>query len=160
MAWKINVGYTAVPVTKALYCSLVEVMRNVSTLFSSGHLWACLFGCADFIKRLERRALTPESLNPAERLHARACLRAHSQPEALLLGSPSLCPEVWCIHKIKKCQTIVPIVNLPSSGNFEREEPWSCYLPTPPQKGCINYLDLLITEKARHTCHVSQQKVA
>jgi len=38
---------------------------------------------ADFIKSLERRAVTPESLNPAERLHAGACLRAHSQPEAL-----------------------------------------------------------------------------
>lgn len=131
MAWKINVGYTAVKSLLQRPCivrSLVEVVRNVSTLFSSGHLWACLFGCADFIKRLERRALTPESLNPAERLHAGACLRAHSQPEALLLGSPSLCPEVVYIRKCKKSQTIVPVVNL------KKNRVHALFQLPPPQK--------------------------
>lgn len=86
MAWEINVGYTAAESLLQRPCivrGVVEVVRNVSMLFSPGRLLACLFGCADFIKRLERRALTPESLNPAERLHAGACLRAHSLPEAL-----------------------------------------------------------------------------
>lgn len=99
MPWKIHVGYQAAKplITKALHCAWgggsYEKCFHVVLL---GAVASMLFWWADFIKSLEHRALTPESLNTAERLRAGACLSAHSLPEApstvsLVSSFPAFC---------------------------------------------------------------------